>query len=147
MFPGSRRAEQLTLRSKRRIVATVEDSVLRTEMTGLESQEVNSPKRVLFFKPMRWLGQLRIIFQTQTLGGASYILSCVHSICVYSQVYTIPFQKKQTTFFFAVSGVQLPQHDRGQFHYRRAAFSTQLKSKCGNILAKTAALLHHYGLL
>ncbi len=38
MFSGSRRAEQLTLRSQQLIVATVEDSVLRTEMAGLESQ-------------------------------------------------------------------------------------------------------------
>ena len=36
---GSRRAEQLSFRSQQHIVATVEDSVLRTEMTGLESQE------------------------------------------------------------------------------------------------------------
>ncbi len=59
MFAGSRRTEQLTLRSQQRIVATVEDSVLRTEMAGLESQEEDAPKRVLFFKPMSWLGQLR----------------------------------------------------------------------------------------
>jgi hypothetical protein len=52
MFPGPRRAEQLTLRSQQRIVATVEDSVLRTEMTGLESQEEDTPKSVLFF-PIR----------------------------------------------------------------------------------------------
>jgi hypothetical protein len=54
MFAGSRRAEQLTLRSQQRIVATVEDSVLRTEMAGPESQEEDAPKRVrvLFFKPM-----------------------------------------------------------------------------------------------
>jgi hypothetical protein len=58
MFPGSSRDEQLTLHSKRRIVVTVEDSVLRTEMTGLESQEEDTPKSVLFF-------QLRIFFQTQ----------------------------------------------------------------------------------
>jgi hypothetical protein len=37
MFVGSRRAEQLSLHSQQRIVATVEDSVRRTEMTGLES--------------------------------------------------------------------------------------------------------------
>ncbi len=49
--------EQLSLRSQQRIVATVEDSVLRTEMAGLESQEEDAPK--LFFKPMRWLGQIR----------------------------------------------------------------------------------------
>ena len=49
MFPGSRRAEQLSLRSQQRMVATVEDSVLRTEMTGLESQEEDAPKCILFF--------------------------------------------------------------------------------------------------
>ena len=59
MFAGSRRAEQFSLRSQQRKLATVEDSVLRTEMAGLESQEEDAPKRVLFFKPMSWLGQLR----------------------------------------------------------------------------------------
>jgi hypothetical protein len=52
MFTGSHRAEQLRLTSRHRIVVTVEDSVLRTEMTGLESQEVDDPKRILFFKTM-----------------------------------------------------------------------------------------------
>ena len=56
MFAGSRRAEQLNLRSQQRVVATVEDSVLRTEMAGLESQEEDSPKRILFFMTMSWLG-------------------------------------------------------------------------------------------
>jgi hypothetical protein len=55
----SHRAEQLILRSKRCIVTTVEDSVLRTEMTGLESQEEDTPNRILFFNPMSWLGQIR----------------------------------------------------------------------------------------
>ena len=55
---GSRRAEQLSLRSQQRLVATVEESVLRTEMAGLESQEEDAPKRILFFKPMSWLGQI-----------------------------------------------------------------------------------------
>ena len=41
----SRRAEQLSLNSQQRIVATVEDPVLR--------------KRILFFKPMSCLGQIR----------------------------------------------------------------------------------------
>ena len=59
LFAGSRLAEQLSLHSQQRIVATVEDSVLRTEMTGLESQEEDAPKRILFFKPMSWLGQIR----------------------------------------------------------------------------------------
>ena len=56
---GSRQAEQLSLRSQQRVVATVEESVLKTEMTGLESQEEDDPKRLLFFKPMSWLGQIR----------------------------------------------------------------------------------------
>ena len=39
----------------------VEDSVLRTEMVGLESQEEDDPKCIVrvFFKPMSWLGQIR----------------------------------------------------------------------------------------
>ena len=41
---GSRQAEQLSLRSQQRIVATVEESVLKTEMTDLESQEEDAPK-------------------------------------------------------------------------------------------------------
>ena len=47
---------------------------------------------------------------------------------------------RETDRFFAASGVQLAQSDRGQFQYKRAAFSSQLKSKVGNILAKVAAL-------
>ena len=58
-FAVSLRAEQLGLRSQQRIVATVEDSVRRTEMTGFESQEEDAPTRILFFKPMSWLGQIR----------------------------------------------------------------------------------------
>ena len=38
-FVVSRRAEQFRLRTQKRIVATAEDSVLRTEMDNLESQE------------------------------------------------------------------------------------------------------------
>jgi hypothetical protein len=59
MFPDSRHAEQLSLGSQQFRVATVEDSVLRTEMTALESQEEDTPKLILFFKPMSWLGQIR----------------------------------------------------------------------------------------
>jgi hypothetical protein len=58
-FVGTRRHEQLSSRSQQRIVATVEESVLRTEMAGLESQEEYAPNRVLFLKPMGWLGQIR----------------------------------------------------------------------------------------
>jgi hypothetical protein len=58
-FVGSRRQEQLSSRCQQRVVGTVEESVLRTEMTGLESQEEDAPQRVLFYRPMSWLGQIR----------------------------------------------------------------------------------------
>ena len=58
-YVGSRQSEQLNLCSHQRIAATVEESVLKTEMTGLQSQEEDAPKRILFFKPMSWLGQIR----------------------------------------------------------------------------------------
>ncbi len=59
MFSGSYRVEQLSLRSHQRVVDTVEESVLQMEMSGLESQEEDAPNRILFFKPMSWLGQIR----------------------------------------------------------------------------------------
>ena len=58
-FAVSHRAEQLYLHTQQYIITTDEDSVLRTEMTNLESQEEDAPKRVLCFKPMSWLGQIR----------------------------------------------------------------------------------------
>ena len=70
---GSRRAEQLSLRSQQRIVGTVEDSVLRMEMTGLESQEEDAPNRILFFKTMSCRK-----FQLDTQGD--HLCTCtVHS--------------------------------------------------------------------
>jgi hypothetical protein len=47
---------------------------------------------------------------------------------------------RETDRFFAASGVQLAQHDRGLFHFRRAAFSATLKAEVGSTLAKAAAL-------
>jgi hypothetical protein len=47
---------------------------------------------------------------------------------------------RETDRFYAASLLQLAQHDRDQFHYLRSVFSSQLKSKVGNILAKAAAL-------
>ncbi len=47
---------------------------------------------------------------------------------------------RETDRFFAASGVQLAQTDRGIFHYRRAAFSSMLKSKVGLALAEAAPL-------
>jgi hypothetical protein len=52
MFVGSRRDEQVSLISQDRIVTTVADSVLRTEMTGFESQGEDVLKCIPFFKPM-----------------------------------------------------------------------------------------------
>ena len=52
----------------------------------------------------------------------------------------------QPIFFFgyllgiSVSGVQLVQPISDQFHFRREAFSSQLKEKIGNILSKTVEL-------
>jgi hypothetical protein len=46
----------------------------------------------------------------------------------------------ETDRFFAASGVQLAQTDRGVSHYRREAFSSMLKNKVGLTLAKAAAL-------
>ncbi len=55
----SRRAEPLRSLAQQRVVATVEDSVLRTEMENLESEEEDTPRRFLYFTPMSWLGQIR----------------------------------------------------------------------------------------
>jgi hypothetical protein len=44
---------------------------------------------------------------------------------------------RETDRFFAASGVQLAQCNHLN-QYRRAAFSSQLKSKVGHILAKAA---------
>jgi hypothetical protein len=48
---------------------------------------------------------------------------------------------RETDHFFATSGVQLAQtNPSGQFHFRRSAFSQQLKGKVGLTLSKAAAL-------
>ncbi len=47
---------------------------------------------------------------------------------------------RETDRFFGVSGVQSVQSTSGQFHFRRAAFSVQLKSKVGLALAKAVVL-------
>ncbi len=47
---------------------------------------------------------------------------------------------RETDCFFSTSGGQVAQSNNGQFYYRRAAFSSQLKSKYGNILVKPGTL-------
>ena len=46
---------------------------------------------------------------------------------------------RETDRFFADSEVQLVQTDRDQFHFRRAAFSAQLKSRVDLALTKTVS--------
>ncbi len=41
---------------------------------------------------------------------------------------------RETDRFFTASGVQSAQFDRDQFHFRRATFSSQIKSKVGLVL-------------
>ena len=55
---------------------------------------------------------------------------------------------RETDRFFAASGVQSVQSNLGSSysHFRRAAFSSMMKSKCGNILPKSSLshiLTHH----
>ncbi len=59
-YVGSRQAEQLSSHSQQRVVTTVEESVLKTEMTDLESQEEDAPKRILFFKSL-WRSRSRLV--------------------------------------------------------------------------------------
>ena len=47
---------------------------------------------------------------------------------------------RETDRFLAASGVQLAQPNSGLFHFLRATFFANLKSKIGNLLAKAAAL-------
>jgi hypothetical protein len=79
-FAVSRRAEQLCLRTKQRVVATVEESVLRTEMENIESEEEDAPKRVLWYIPMGWLGQIRPHRRDETWSAnlwQTFFASCV----------------------------------------------------------------------
>jgi hypothetical protein len=47
---------------------------------------------------------------------------------------------RETDRFFSDSGVDLPESTSDQFHYHRTVFSSQIKSKIGNILTKTGTL-------
>ena len=57
--PQNRLTHQILSMWQQRVGATVEDSVLHTEMDNLESEEEDAPRRVLWYKPMSWLGQIR----------------------------------------------------------------------------------------
>ena len=60
------------------------------------------------------------------------------SVRLHSEFIRILFLQvhRETDRFVPASGVQSAQFDRGHFHFRRATFSSMMKSKCGNILAK-----------
>ncbi len=47
---------------------------------------------------------------------------------------------RETDRFFEASGVQLPSHDRDQFHFRHTAFPSQVKIRVDLALAKTETL-------
>ncbi len=47
---------------------------------------------------------------------------------------------RETDRFFAASGLQFAQSNRGLFHFRRAALFSQFLAKVGSTLAKAAAL-------
>jgi hypothetical protein len=48
---------------------------------------------------------------------------------------------RETARFFTVAGVQSAESNMGVFfHFRRAAFSSMIKSRVSSILAKTTAL-------
>jgi hypothetical protein len=114
--------------SQQRIVATVEDSVLRTEMADLESQAEDVPKRILFFKPMSWLGQIWSHRRDETWSVSLWETFFSTSMVV--QIPVIPEKPLGTNDrFFAVSGVQLAQPTSGIFHFLHTSFSTQLKQK------------------
>ncbi len=53
---------------------------------------------------------------------------------------------RETDRFFAASGVQSAQSDRGQFHFRRSDFLQKLKNKVDLTLAKAAALRNNLNL-
>ncbi len=46
---------------------------------------------------------------------------------------------RETDRFFVVSGIQLPEHDRGLFHFRRVTFSVTLEGKVGSTPTKTVS--------
>ena len=80
------------------------------------------------FNPSRGVGFMSVIASTSGRFHSEFIR------ILFFQTH------RETDRFFATSGVLSAQSDRGFFHYRRAAFSSMLKSRVGNILAKAAAL-------
>ncbi len=91
-------------------------------------------------------------FQIQLARDMSHLARSISNLCALvsdaacsmllseSEIPLFLQTHRETDRFFTASGVQLAQTDRGIFHYRSTAFSSMLKSRVGNILAKAAAL-------
>ena len=65
-FVVSHRVEQLRQHVQQCVVDTVEDSVLRTEMENLASDEKDDSRWVLWYKSMSSLGQIRTHHRDET---------------------------------------------------------------------------------
>jgi hypothetical protein len=150
-------------------------------MTGLESQEEDTPNRLLFFNPKSCLGRSGLTVEMKpgllVSGRLSFpwpwaprsrswpwetrsqkyhfdynnnppsVVSFMPAISSTSGRLHIEFIRllflqthRETDRFFAASGVQLAQPNRGLFHFHRTAFSTTLRSKVGSTLTKAAPL-------
>ena len=66
----SRRAEELRLHMQQRVVSIVEDSSRCVEMSALESEEEDTPKRTLWYKPLGFLGTIRPYHRDETWSAS-----------------------------------------------------------------------------
>ena len=71
---------------------------------------------------------------------------CVCDLGVVGALSIFGFTRRSGAFdgglltFTLVSGFQLAQHNRGQFHFRNVAFSSQLETMVGDALTRVSAL-------
>jgi hypothetical protein len=160
-FAVSRRAEQLYLRAKQRSYCPV-PFVLRLAHERFGSNSDPSINGHLHYPndldgPLNEAAAAQIKYANTalTIVNVSAVLAHFNSNAIssmpaiagtsgrlHSEFVRLLFLQahRETDRFFTASGFQLAQSTSGQFHYRRAAFSSQLKSKVGNILGKAAAL-------
>jgi hypothetical protein len=100
---------------------------MRLPLTRLENIALTV---ILLVTPPLMLSTLYLLLLVR-LGG--YIVN----LCVF---YSYKLIGKLTVSSFPASGVQLAQSTSGLFIFRRVTFSSHLKSKIGNIVAKAADL-------
>ena len=58
---------QLQLHAPQDFTATVADSALRVEMEALEPEKESAPTWCFWYKPMAWLGVLRLLSQAESV--------------------------------------------------------------------------------